>query len=535
MAWTQQGVQRTNVLVNLPAPTSGVNDIDPISQMSADYALSMRNWIPSQTHIETRKGYKEWVTGIGSPISTILNFAPMGGIEEVFAATGTDIFNVTTSTDTPVSDFSINTPYLHYVQLTNIGGSFLVAAGSGGQPVLLYDGVAWKNFTEVAVPSAPAEITGVQPSKLSHVALYARRLWFVEEDSMTAWYLPTDAVGGEAKPFFLGGVFQRGGRLTETIAWSLNAGNGVTTKIVFRSSMGEVAVYSGSDPDAAPDEAGSFALEGIYYLSPPVGKKSSVLLGGDILLLSKIGLVSLSSVVSGKAQLTEYDAQVTRNISRTLSGLANNPSAAPDWEIFVITKSNTLAITIPSGVDLTPAQYMMNTINGAWGTTDMPAVCFGQTSSKIFFGTKAGNVYEYGNVSLDNVLLDGSGGENVNAFMFQAFSYFDSPQQLKSMKLVRPVMQSDASEIKFALTVFMDFQLNQFGALPDSPDYITDAAFWDDALWDVGLWTDLDTTVMPWVGVSGLGYSAAVLMKVSTNTTIKLSAIQVVYDRAASI
>lgn len=49
------------------------------------------------------------------------------------------------------------------------------------------------------------------PEDLNYVWVYKNRLFFVEKDSLNAWYLPVDSIGGAAEKFPLGGVFTRGG------------------------------------------------------------------------------------------------------------------------------------------------------------------------------------------------------------------------------------------------------------------------------------------------------------------------------------
>ena len=467
-------------------------------------------------------------------VNTVINYAALDGTEELFVAAGDAIWDCTYTTNLPndvVPSFPAS--YVSYAQLTNSGNAYLVCCStSTSTDPTFYNGVSWDTFSEVVGPTLPGEVDGVDPALWSHVKLYKRRLWFVQRDSLTAWYLPVDAMGGTAVAFPLDGVFQKGGYLYEVATWSFNANDGLAQKLVFRSSMGEIAVYSGDDPDAAPDEPGAFQLEALYYVSPPVGDKSSAVLGGDLIMLTRLGVVSMNALANGTLQESAYDAAVTRNISKTLAALVRT-SEPEKWEIDALGQYNGVLVTIPG--PSTPIQYFLNTLNGAWSMLDLPASCFGQTKANTYVGTADGRLLEYGTVSQDNVALDGQGGQAIRAYMFSAFNDYGQPELLKSMKFVRPFIQGTASDILFALDVRMDYDVSQYLVNPDDPGFITAASYFDSALWDTALWSRLNTTITPWVGVSGLGYAAAVVFRVATQSQLTLSAYQVVFEPGASI
>lgn len=534
MSFARNGKPRTSSLISTLSPVGGINDVDPIAAMDPKYSLQLVNWVPTPTALVTRDGYAEWVTGLDGGVRTLMNYAALDGTEKIFAATPTTIYDVTTSTATPVAAYSAAAAYWNYAQLVNSGVSFLVAAGKNSGAPIFYNGSTWSIFTQVPSPAAPGEVTGVDPALLSHVTVYKHRLWFVQQDSMTAWYLPTDAVGGELKPFYLGGVFKRGGYLYEIAVWSVSAGDGLRNKIVFRSSMGEVAVYDGDDPQATIGEVGAFSLDGVYYVSPPVGARSSTLLGGDLLLLTRVGIVSMNSLVSGELERSEYDNALTRNISRTLSQLVAE-GGSEQWELDSVARTNQILLTMPATATRAAMQYSMNTLNGGWSVFDWPTAAFGQSISQLFFGAANGTVYRVSALSKDNVRLDGSGGVAIQAYVFSAFSYLDAPTVLKSLKFVRPFLQSDVTNILFALQTRVDFELTPLSIAPDDPGFVVTSHLWDDALWDNAVWSELDTTITPWVGVSGLGYSAAILMRIATDSKVRFSAFQLVYDAGGGV
>lgn len=93
----------------LPAPSGGVNAVDPPTVMPASDAISAFNVIGSKLGVRVRLGYEEWVTGLPSDVLTEMPFsgnAATGADDKLFAACSEGIFDVSASTDSPVVDFA---------------------------------------------------------------------------------------------------------------------------------------------------------------------------------------------------------------------------------------------------------------------------------------------------------------------------------------------------------------------------------------------------------------------------------------------
>jgi hypothetical protein len=112
----------------------------------------------------------------------------------------------------------------------------------------LYDGATWTAITGVSTPA----ITGVTTTTLANVLLFKHRIWFIQKNTLKAWYLPTDSVGGVAQA--LRPKRRRdasGGYLVDMEAWTIDAGYGADDNLAFITSTGEVIVYRGTDPASA--------------------------------------------------------------------------------------------------------------------------------------------------------------------------------------------------------------------------------------------------------------------------------------------
>jgi hypothetical protein len=136
------------------------------------------------------------------------------------------------------------------------------------------------NATVVGAYTVNLAITGVNSNLFINVNLFKNRLYYVERDSMRFWYLDTNAIAGPAVSFDMGGIFRNGGYIQAIGTWTLDAGQGVDDYFVVVTSMGEVAVYVGSD---ITDPAG-WELRGVWQLGQTFSRRCFFKWGGDLLL-----------------------------------------------------------------------------------------------------------------------------------------------------------------------------------------------------------------------------------------------------------
>lgn len=108
-------------------------------------------------------------------------------------------------------------------------------------------GSATVNGTTASVAPGITVPGGLSTADFSYVWAYKQRLFFTQKDSLNAWYLPVDQIGGTAVELPLGGVFGRGGSLVFGATWSLDSGasGGLSEQWVVVTTEGEVAVYQG--------------------------------------------------------------------------------------------------------------------------------------------------------------------------------------------------------------------------------------------------------------------------------------------------
>lgn len=534
---------RVSQALALPAPTGGINDLDPISSMEPNFALQCTNFFPDTGLLVVRPGYQEWATGLANPVQTIMYYNAMDGSFERFASTVAGIFDVTAAGAGPTNVKAATNGDWEFVNFATSAGQYLVAA-NGVDPAVLYDGATWIDFTEVVTPAGPGQIKGVDPTDLNFVIAHKGRLWFIEKSSMTAWYLPIDSVGGEAKPFYLGGIFRRGGYLRIMARWSSDTGEGLDDRLIFITSQGEIASYAGNDPADAND----WSLDSIFYVAAPLSDRSVTEYGGDLLMLCRRGLIPLSSLISGRSNEVLFSDALTKRISRTLMQLTANASPPFQPEVTLYNDLAWVVINIYDSADASvasynrllssgtnqPVQLVMNFLTGAWGKFDYPVRTVRAIDQLLFMGTEDGRVIVVTPSSyMDNVQLDGEDGVPIEATVMSAYTYLNDPTANKHAKLVRPVFQSEIKP-SFVMRVLPDFRLDPFLSTPP-PNPAQGNAKWDISRWDLANWAGLENVYRPWVSSNQLGYAFAFQLKVSTSSPLGLASNEWVWENGGLV
>jgi hypothetical protein len=202
-------------------------------------------------------------------------------------------------------------------------------------------------------------ITGVNSNTFVNVNLFKNRLYFTQKDTLACWYLDVDAIGGAASPLYFGGIARNSGYLQAMGTWTLDAGQGADDYAVFVTSMGEVMVYNGTDPDSID----TWALKGVWQLGQTFNRRCFFKWSGDLLLLTKDGLVPLASAL----QSSRLDPRVnlTDKIYFAVSQAATLYSDLFGWQINYYASANMLILSIPTSTGM--EQFVMHNITKAWG------------------------------------------------------------------------------------------------------------------------------------------------------------------------
>jgi len=384
-------------------------------------------------------------------------------------------------------------------------------ANYNGSYAITVTGATTFTYTMATAPTANATvvgtytvlgITGVNSNVFVNVNMCQNRLFFVQKNTMTFWYLPVESIGGAALDFPLGAIARSGGFLQAMGTWTLDAGYGVDDLSAFVTSMGEVIVYKGTNPS----DSNAWSEVGVWQLGQTFSRRCFFKFGGDLLLLTQDGLVPMS----GALQSSRLDPRInlTDKIFYAVSQAATSFYAEFGWQINYFASENMLILNIPVGTGY--EQYVMHTITKAWARfTGVNAICWEVAAdNKIFFGGNGFVAQFYSETS--------DAGSNIVATAQQAYSYFDTRGQLKRFTLVRPIIQSDNGLPTVLCGISTDFDTvpltNQIAFNPATNNIGT----WDNAKWDADNWGGSLITTKLWQGVTGTGFSGSVNINVAS-------------------
>lgn len=474
-----------SVTQSLPPPVGGWNVRDALANMEPTDAVTMTNWWPMPSDVMVRQG---WTTqssvGLTGQVETLMSYASPTGTK-LLAAAGSVIYNVDSSTASALVTSQANARF-QYVNFTPASGTPYIVACNGSNSVWNYDGSSWTN---------PA-IIGFSASNAIGVNVFKSRLWFVEANTMKAWYLNTGAIAGTANAVDLTQFTTMGGYLVAMGTWTLDAGQGVDDYAVFITSKGEVIVYQGTDPTSSS----TWAMRGRWVIGAPIGRRCLQRYAGDLLAICVDGVVPLSkALISSRVQPR---VALTDKIQGAMSTAAQNYSGNFGWDLTFCPKNSMLVLNVPVEEGSNQQQYAMNTITGAWGNFQaVEANCWELHSEDIYFGGN-GVVGKFWSGFSDN-----DGVDNIQADALQAFNYFGKRGRLKHFKEARPIFASNGSPSVQAV-IEVDYQTdNTVGALSFTP---TSYGAWDAGLWDSAVWGGNLVILKNWQTMGAIGTAAAV-------------------------
>lgn len=422
-----------------------------------------------------------------------------------------------TSGATGVIQSQVDSGATGYLILGNITGTFhdneLITGGGGSATV---NGPAVPLFVG---------ITGVGTDTLSYVWAYKSRLFYVEENSMNAWYLPVDAIGGAAVKFPMGGIFSRGGSLLFGASWSLGTSGdgGLSEQCVFVSTEGEVAVYQGANPSDAND----WARVGVYRIGKPLGPKAWIRAGGDIIIATDIGFVPLSQAIQ-----KDFAALSPAAVSYPIETEWNNfvqQRAGADWSCEIWPEKQ-MAIVAPPTINYQqPRMLVSNVRSGAWAEyTNWDGNCLEVFQGRLFFGSASGKVIE-ANVT---------GADEGATYIGEYVPLFDDQKSAASLKIPQLARAFMRGPRETAVSMSMQFDYIYTSTPAGSAPITSTGSEWGVGIWGVSEWGDVGTlqNYVQWQSVGGTGYAFAPDIQTTSGDIVPLDAeiirIEMTYDIA---
>ena len=501
---------------NVPAPVGGLNFRDPISEMQPIDAVVLDNMIPRQSGTEMRKGYQLHVDDVGGQVKSVFTYnAANSANDKVFAARGGNIYDVTTDPATVAVATTGSTNNLWWTTQFSTGADMFLLAVSPGAGYYTYSqATGWVKRTPAGLPT----------TTLRTVAVWKRRVFFTAVDDPNVYYFQSvDVVTGATSPFNMGSLLRNGGYISAIINWTLDAGVGIDDHLVVVGTQGDIGVWTGTDPQSAT----TFSLQGVWYIGPvPEFGRYFTPAGGDVMILSSLGLQQMSKIVNG--QFIERDPGPSAKIQSVLNPLVQTYLNSQAWEMLVVPSQNILLISPPLSDIGTYQQYAMNLTTGAWCTlSGMRMRAAAVLDGTMYYGTNDGYIYKglFGNK--DNVAMNGTGGDLVEADVQCAFNAMGNAGILKRFSMARPIfIANDTPSVK--LQVNTQYQLNPVAGSPSFT--VQSVGIWDTSTWNSAIWSENANTYQAFVGVTGMGYYGSIRMKVRGLSGTVFSSTHMMYD-----
>ena len=504
--------------VSMTAPIGGLNARDSLAAMPPQDAVILDNFFPTPTTVDLRSGYSKWSTGYPAAVDSLMEYNSATSTK-LFAASGAGIYDATLQGPVGAAVVgSLNSSQWEHVNFGTPGGQFLYAVNGADSP-LLYNGTAWQAVT---ASSSPIAISGVTTSSLTHVNVFKNRLYFVQKDSFKVWYLAVNSIGGTATALDLSPLFKLGGHLVAMATWTIDNTSGVQEYAVFLSSEGEIAMYQGADPSSATD----WAIVGMFRIGHPIGKRCFCKVGSDLIVICADGFVPLSKVL-----LTDRSQQ-QEAVSAKIVNLVNEDArlygTSFGWQPILYPIGNKFIINVPTSAGKTQRQYVMNTVTGAWCRfIGWNANCFAVSHDKLYFGGNYTDTNNKGYVAIADTGYSDD-GNLIQGEVKGAFNYYGSPGLLKRFTMVRPIFHTSGNMVA-ALAMDVDFDNKAPTATPTYSNI--DGTLWDVAEWDTFYWDGAMSIKKSWQGISGVGYSGALHMKIVNNASpVRWMSIDVVFE-----
>jgi len=462
---------------SMPAPIGGWVSAQNVAAMAPGTCLKCVNAFPTTTGVRVRGGNIKHATlntdPTVKPVESLMAYVG-ASVRHMFGAADGDIYPITTVVDPnviPTPDVTGQTSnYYAWQNFATTGGYYMYAV-NGTDDALLYDGTAW---TPIDGASTPA-ITGATTSSFSHVNVFRNRLYFVEKNSLTVWYLPVDSIGGAASALSLSGIFSDGGSVFFTATWSSESGSSALSDyLVVVSTQGEFAIFQGSYPGGT-----DWSLAGVYELGSPLGINGWFKAGGDIVVLTDRGAIPVSAARFKDPSALSMDA-ISKDIHPDWAREVSQRRAVP-WEAVKWDAKSALFINVPVVSSATPPRpFVANLQTGKWCEyTAWDTRCMVVHDGQMYFGCNDGTVRT----------AEVSGYDLDQPYTYQiamAWDHLGPPGNIKTIRQAKAEFLT-TGPFSFVLSASTDYT-QQF---PNPPSVMADpnpASLWDTGLWDVALW-----------------------------------------------
>jgi len=447
--------------VFLPPPVGGLNTRDDPRALAATEASVLDNFYPEERNIVSRHNAvaKQLVTKVDDfEFTSIHSFLDGNGMEWV-------VFTFCLIDEDPL-EFGVGA---HIVGLGAVdladgltNGNFFSINFNGN--LLLFNGhdAPMRVLTSaLQITLQAATYTGpTYPYALIQGTTYRNRLYLVtqaqsegaDDDVIgSLYYGGVDEIQGALTEFDVAPLLKNGGMPYAVGTWTFDDSGGFDDRLVVYGSNGDLMIFEGSFP--AGDDWRKVAH---FIISPPVCRNCFAKNGGDLLILTQYGVLSVAALAATAKDSTSVSylsdkitPTITDYLLTTNKRLIGPEAGDPDYtQLFVHKDVLIVNCQIDDGGEYDTEQLVMNLKTGAWCRyRDLNTCNFISYGGQIFaagvsVGELLANVlYE---LSQDRVSIPILGYEIAEVFsvMKQGGSRFETPAQ-KQVSSIEPIISID--------------------------------------------------------------------------------------------
>ena len=285
---------------------------------------------------------------------------------------------------------------------------------------------------------------------------------------MNVKYAGVDSIAGEIKDFPVGAIFASGGEICALADWTQDAGEGMDDLLVILTNKGEVAVYSGTSPEAT-----DWSLTGVFRISKPIGKNCLIKYGGDLVVITEGGYFPLSEVLS-------QDRANAVPVSDKINPIVEGKDFNARWGVYYYPRGGWIFVNAPSkDTGYSHEQHVLNIKTGGWCRfAGWDAQDFCVFDDNLYFCNENG-VYLADTGNTDD-------GKKITYYLQKAYSSLG----VESIKQVVQLKERVNAKGNYnaATRLGVDF------ALQDESTKLfrvgNTQTYWDSAIWDVSFWTN---------------------------------------------
>ncbi len=482
----------------IPAPVEGWDAISPLAEMDPKRAPILINWMPRPGFVELRGGYIPFaLTGTGVPVESLMVYRPPG-TNKLFAASDGHIYDVSAGNNGVSVVSGVTNDRWQYVNFTPPGGTTVLQACNGTDPLEQWNGTAW---SQPAITGLPGSFT---TSSIINIHAQKQRLWYVLAGSTIVAYMPTGTITGPVQGTQdFGQLWDKGGFLMAMADWTIDGGAGPQDYVAFISSQGQISVYAGTDPTSAS----LWSLVGTFNVAPPIGRRCATRIGSDVAIITQQGVLPISQVLPFDPS-ADRSVSITSRIQNQMAQWATQAQTNFGWEVALYPNQQMLVLNVPLTVNTQQVQAVMNTLTGAWTQFNgWNANCFAFFNSNFYFGDNIGNVNQAYVGSSDSTA-------SIQADMQCAFNWLDEPGRIKRMTMVQPLLTTSGT-ITPTIAIDTDFRTSTSTA---PITILGGGVVWDTAKWDSSVWGGVTSFFTDFLTVDAIGHAMAIRMRVNVTS-----------------